>query len=101
MIIIIHIQNMKLKNTNEQYIIEKKQNTNNKLNINYPEQISRLKYEIGQYKTLCHQRNLEIQRLKESHETKLKKKNEQLSPMLQIKKTKYESKEKLNNQLRK
>ena len=28
---------MKLKNTNEQYIIEKKQNANNSLNINYPE----------------------------------------------------------------
>jgi len=87
----LNIQNMKLKNTNEQYIIEKKQNGNNSLNVNYPELISKLKYEIGLYKTLCHQRNLEIQRLKEKHENIIKKKKDELTPMLKIKKTNYES----------
>ena len=83
----LNLQNQKLKNTNEQYLNEKKEKANKKGNKNYFQEIASLRYEIGQYKTLCVQRDHEIQRLKDREMKLMSHKNDEYNPMIKPVKT--------------
>ena len=83
----LNLQNQKLKNTNEQYLNEKKEKANKKGNKNYFQEIASLRNEIGQYKTLCVQRDHEIQRLKDRENKLMLYKNDEYNPMIKPVKT--------------
>ncbi len=95
----LNLENQKLKNTNEQYLNEKKEKANKKGNKNYFQEIASLRHEIGQYKTLCVQRDHEIQRLKDRETKLMAHKNDEYNPMIKPVKTQnFESLGKSNKQ---
>ena len=93
----LNFQNEILKNTNEQFLNEKRENKNNNLNNNHYERISFLKKEIGEYKNLIRQSDFEIKRLKDKEIKLLLEQNNKFEPMLKVKNLNFESLDKLNN----